>query len=100
MSTVRQSIIVACGLKAEAKIAAGPAVVVIAGGGDGRALETALNASATMARALVSFGIAGGLAPELRPGTILVARRILKPDGRYYESDVIWAQALSAILGT
>jgi adenosylhomocysteine nucleosidase len=99
MSTVRQSIIVACGLQAEAKIAAGPDVVVIAGGGDGVALEIALNAAAATGRALVSFGIAGGLAPDLRPGAIAVARRVVAPDGRSYDTDEVWVLALAGILG-
>ncbi|WP_246725262.1 phosphorylase [Beijerinckia sp. L45] len=98
MSTVMQTIIVACGLKAEAKIAAGPDVTVIAGGGDGLALEAALTAAVRQGGALVSFGIAGGLAPELRPGAIVVARRVMAPSGRYYEANIIWAQALAGRL--
>jgi adenosylhomocysteine nucleosidase len=98
MSTVMQTIVVACGLKAEAKIAAGPDITVVAGGGDGAALEAALTAAARKGEALLSFGIAGGLAPDLRPGAILVARRVLAPDNRYYECNTIWAQALAGLL--
>ena len=98
MSTVIPSIVVACGLKAEAKVASGAGVVVIPGGGDSRALEAALNVAAQRGRALVSFGIAGGLAPDLRSGVIVVARRVLAPDGQYYDSNLIWAQALGELL--
>ncbi len=68
---------VACGLRAEAKIAAGAGITVIAGGGDAAALARSLEAAVSTSLALVSFGIAGGLAPDLRPGTCLVAHRII-----------------------
>src|SRR4051812_47660360 len=33
---------------------------------------------------LISFGIAGGLAPGLRPGTLVVATEVITEDGRRY----------------
>ena len=56
----------------EAGIAAGPGVVVVTGG--------AANADAISAavrrgcRGIVSFGIAGGLTPDLEPGACIVAQ--------------------------
>jgi adenosylhomocysteine nucleosidase len=94
-----RSIIVACGLKAEAKIAAGPGLTVIAGGGDGRSLAAALDAAAKTARALISFGIAGGLAPDRRPGTYRVARAVVGPDGTRYDTDRHWSDRLATKLG-
>ncbi len=47
---------------------------------------------------LVSFGIAGGLDPALRPGTVVIARRILAPDGSPAEADKDWAKRLDAAL--
>ena len=90
-----RSIAIVCGLKAEARIAAGAGVTVLTGGGDGRALEAALDAAAGTCRAFVSFGIAGGLAPGLRPGASLVARRVAAPDGTVYAADDAWADRLS-----
>lgn len=49
--------------------------------------------------AVVSFGIAGGLAPGLCAGTPLVARAIVAEDGQTYESDRVWAHRLAAALG-
>ena len=99
MSAAPARIVVACGLAAEAKIAAGPGVVVIAGGGDGATLEAALRAAAPTADALVSFGIAGGLAPGLAPGSCLVASSVVTVAGRSYEAEPLWAARLAASLG-
>jgi adenosylhomocysteine nucleosidase len=64
------------GLKAEAKIAqaAGFSVVVRAGDRDHTA---ALVAAAAKIDCIVSFGIAGGLAPELRAGTVVVSGEVV-----------------------
>src|ERR1700720_3215234 len=42
---------------------------------------------------ILSFGIAGGLAPHLKPGSCVVARNIIADSGRY-ASDSGWAQSL------
>jgi hypothetical protein len=49
--------------------------------------------------AVISFGIAGGLAPGLPAGTKLVARAIVTPSGERYPSDPIWSLRLSTALG-
>ena len=76
MASERIGIVV--GLRAEARIARKLGWDVAVGGGDAagaaRAAETLV---ARGANALVSFGLAGGLDPGLRPGTILVPRAIL-----------------------
>lgn len=87
------------GLKAEAKLAAGPQVHALAGGGDGAALALALDAAAAHASGIISFGVAGGLAPGLKPGAVLVARSILVEDGDAFIADPAWAQALAVALG-
>lgn len=90
---------IACGLRAEAKIAAGAGVTVIAGGGDAAALARALDAAAATSRALISFGIAGGLDAELRPGVWRVASRVIGPGGSVHEADAAWRARLSRDLG-
>ncbi len=87
------------GLKAEAKLAAGPEVHALSGGGDGVRLARELEAAAANADAIISFGVAGGLAPGLAPGTILVARRVMVENGEPIAADPAWSQALSAALG-
>ncbi|MDX3885527.1 MULTISPECIES: phosphorylase [Sphingomonas] len=62
------TILVATGLKREARIIARDGLAPIPGGGDAAALEAALEAHARSARAIWSMGIAGGLAPDLAVG--------------------------------
>src|SRR5205807_2423643 len=51
------------------------------------------------ASAIISFGVAGGLAPDLAPGTRLVARSVVAEDGRRYHGDPVWSKRLSCALG-
>jgi adenosylhomocysteine nucleosidase len=85
------------GLAFEARIVAGPGVTVICGGGPlqlKKALETALRQGC---RGILSFGIAGGLAPHLKPGACIVARDIISDHGRY-SSHSDWAQSLMEMM--
>jgi hopanoid-associated phosphorylase len=87
-------------MKAEARIAAGSDVAVVASGGRRDVLESALdNIHETHVTAVLSFGIAGGLAPGLQPGTVLVGRNIVAEDGEQFECDRAWTQRLAAMLG-
>lgn len=47
---------------------------------------------------LVSFGTAGGLAPDCGPGTLLVADAIVAPDGERHAVDERWSVAIAAAL--
>jgi adenosylhomocysteine nucleosidase len=91
-------VIAVTGLKAEAKLATCTRVYAISGGGDGVRLARELEAAAANAGAIISFGVAGGLAPGLLPGAILVARSIIVEDGDSYPTDSSWSQALAAAL--
>ncbi|MBY0612469.1 MAG: phosphorylase [Beijerinckiaceae bacterium] len=87
------------GLKAEAKIAASPNVLCLCGGGQAELLETAIRrAAADLVAAIISFGIAGGLAPDLQPGTLVIANAVVGPTGERYGVDEAWAERLSAKL--
>ena len=91
--------IIVVGLAFEARIAAGPGVHVICSG-DGRNLAAKLTAAIAEARSLVrgcpgiiSFGVAGGLAPQLRPGTCVVGSAVLSESNRMPTSRE-WSQKL------
>jgi adenosylhomocysteine nucleosidase len=92
-------VIIVVGLAFEARIAAGPGVKVICSG-DGRNLATRLTAAIAEARTLVngcpgiiSFGVAGGLAPHLRSGACVVGSAILSESNRMPTS-AEWSQKL------
>lgn len=87
-------ILIATGLKREARILAGPGVRVIAGGGDPARLERELEAAADTASAILSMGLCGALAEGLGPGDWVVASEVLAP-GRTFLPVGKWAQALA-----
>jgi adenosylhomocysteine nucleosidase len=93
-------IIAVTGLTFEARIVAGPDIAVICGGGPAR-LERSLEAAIRQGGAgVLSFGIAGGLAPRLKPGSCVIARQIIA-DSRRYPCDVGWSRSLMGLaLGT
>lgn len=103
-------LIIVVGLAFEARIAAGPGVHVICSG-DGRNLTATLTAAIAEARArfrdcpgIISFGVAGGLAPQLRPGDCVIGSAILCGSHRMPTSQ-IWSQKLlqtfpEAVFGT
>ena len=75
------TILVATGLHKEAGILRRPGVVVVVGGGDGSRLERELEGAAAGATAILSCGLAGALAPELKAGD-LVLGSIFPGEGR------------------
>src|ERR1044072_3077683 len=89
--------IVVVGMDFEARIAAGLGVPVICGG-DGRNLDSTLaRPMAAGCGGLISFGVAGGLAPELKPGTCVIGSSILDGDDEC-PTDARWAQRLMRII--
>lgn len=89
--------IVVVGMAFEARIASRLGVPVICGG-DGRYLEGSLaRAMAAGCGGLISFGVAGGLAPGLKPGTCVIASTILDDEDER-PTDTRWAQRLMRII--
>jgi hopanoid-associated phosphorylase len=96
--TEHPPVIAVTGLAFEAQIAAGAGVAVVCGGGDARRTAAALaKAIAAGASGVISFGTAGGLAPELRPGDRLVADAVLANEKRW-PSDPAWTAKLVTAL--
>ena len=91
-------VIVVAGMAFEARIARGEGVeVVYAARAD--LLERALSAAvARGCSGILSFGTAGGLAPDLEPGTVIVADAVEGPFGRV-ETDVDWSGRLALAIG-
>jgi hopanoid-associated phosphorylase len=89
--------IVVVGMAFEARIAAGLGVRVICGG-DGKHLHRSLtHAMAAGCGGLISFGVAGGLEPGLKPGTCIIASSIFDDD-KERRTDAPWAQRLMRII--
>ena len=85
--------IVVVGLAFEARIAAGPGVHVICSG-DGRNLAASISrAIDDGCRGLISFGVAGGLAPNLPPGTCVVGSAIVSGESQT-PTDSVWSEKL------
>ena len=89
--------IVVVGMAFEARIAESLGVPVVCGG-DGQNLAVSLaRAMAAGCGGLISFGVAGGLAPDLKPGTCVIGSAIL--DGEQQrQTDARWAQRLMRII--
>ncbi|MTW09920.1 squalene--hopene cyclase [Pseudoduganella eburnea] len=87
---IRPPVVVLTGMAFEARIADAPAVY----GQRGKALEDALAARLQRPCAgLISFGVAGGLAPALQPGAIVVADSVATA-GETIPTDGGWSAAL------
>jgi hopanoid-associated phosphorylase len=71
------SVIALVGLAFEARIAAGPGVLVICRDGERCAAELLPTAVSGGCHSIISFGVAGGLSPDLEPGDCVVASGII-----------------------
>ena len=87
------SIIAVVGLAKEARIARRAGLVPVIGGGDSQLLRQRLEAAAADATAVISFGIAGALAPLLNTGDIVVATHVVT-ESEHYQTDTQWSQVL------
>ena len=93
------SVAVVTGLLAEARCLRGLKVRIACSGGSAeRARAEAMRLIADGAIAVVSFGLAGGLAPELRPGDLVLPETVRLPEGQSIATDPAWRQRLSSRL--
>ena len=89
-------VVVATGLQFEARLAhAGSAATVCCGRGTHMAVALA-TATGTGCDGILSFGIAGGLDPQLRAGAVIVASSVIGANGvaMALPADERWSQAL------
>jgi len=90
-----RSVIALVGLAFEARIAAGPGVLVVCRGREtADLLRLAIDAGC---RSIMSFGVAGGLSPDLIPGDCVVASSIIDyPVVR--PTDPLWSRKLADMI--
>jgi hopanoid-associated phosphorylase len=93
------SILAVVGVAREARIARRAGLVPVIGGGDSHLLAERLEEAAKGATAVISFGIAGALAPLLRAGDVVIGTHVVA--GReHYACDAAWSQILRGRLVT
>lgn len=88
--------VVAVGLASEAALLP-PGTRVLISGGDAARLAALLDALPRDVTGVLSFGIAGGLAPAVRTGEVLVAGALYA--GEVFTPDAAWAEALAGRTG-
>lgn len=77
------TVLCASGLAAEARIARAAGFSVVVGAGNRERTAALVESAARQAQCLVSFGIAGALAPQLRAGDAIVSTQVVAEDGRW-----------------
>jgi adenosylhomocysteine nucleosidase len=105
MRKVPKAVLCTSGLAAEAKIARSAGFSVVVGAGDRERTQSLVESAAPQASCLVSFGIAGALAPQLRPGDVIVSAEVVAADHRWRGGEdfcrrvAALARALGAVEG-
>lgn len=88
------TVIAVTGLAREARIARRAKVATVIGGGDKQLLTSRLEGAIRAgAKGIISFGIAGALAPLLKPGDIVIATHVVHGNERY-ATDPRWTSIL------
>jgi hopanoid-associated phosphorylase len=91
--THRQTVIAFVGLAFEARIAAGPGVLVVCRTAGSELATVAESAARQGYRGVISFGVAGGLASHLRAGDWVVASAI-RESQTVRPTDAVWSRKL------
>lgn len=95
---LRRLVIAFVGMAFEARIAAGPGVVVFARNSRRELAAAAASAALHGYRGIISFGVAGGLAPGLRPGDWVVASAVVDSQTPL-ATDATWSRRLLDAVG-
>lgn len=72
--------------------------VAVSGMGGAAAAQAALRLVESGVRALISWGMAGGLDPLLAAGTLVLPREVLSPEGARFVTAQEWRERLAAAL--
>jgi len=71
------------GTAAEARVARAAGFSAIVGAESSTSIEVLIERAAPQIKFLISFGVAGGLAPYLRPGDVLLSTEVIGDDRRW-----------------
>jgi adenosylhomocysteine nucleosidase len=83
-------VLIVTGLVQEARIATGPGMTVICSSSDPAQLRALLSTFDPLSiRGVVSFGVAGGLDPQLKSGAVVVATEVMAGECRWLAADAL-----------
>jgi len=88
------SVLCTSGLAAEAKVARVAGFQVVVGAGDPERTAALVEGARGQAKCLISFGIAGGLAPHLRSGDVILSGEVIGPD-RSWRANATFREEIS-----
>ncbi|MGM4917153.1 phosphorylase [Tardiphaga sp. 813_E8_N1_3] len=89
-TTDPRPVLIVTGLVQEAKIAAGPGMTVICSSSDPVQLRSLLaDFDPATIRGVISFGVAGGLDPDLKSGAVVVATEVVAGNSRWSASEAL-----------
>src|SRR5215472_15146553 len=71
------------GMAAEARVARAAGFSAIVGAESATSIAVLIEKTARQTKCLISFGVAGGLAPYLRPGDVLLSTEVIGDDRRW-----------------
>ncbi|MGH7114388.1 MAG: hypothetical protein ACREE9_07820 [Stellaceae bacterium] len=83
MAVLQTTVLCTSGLAAEAKIARAAGYSVVVGAGHRGRTAALVEDAVRRANCLVSFGIAGALAPDLRAGDVVISTEVVAGDRRW-----------------
>jgi hopanoid-associated phosphorylase len=89
-----KTLIAVVGLAVEARIA-GMAALIADGDRTAFLLRDAIRNGV---RGIISFGVCGGLDPQLRPGKVVIASSVFAGKDEVYPSDHLWAEELRRMI--
>jgi len=90
-------VLVLTGMAFEARLAQAPGVEIIYRDGRGRLDDVLAARLRRPCAGVISFGVAGGLDPSLKPGTVVIADQVAEGERRY-ACDGRWSAALRAAI--
>jgi adenosylhomocysteine nucleosidase len=88
------------GLAAEARIARAAGFPTVVGAGDRPRTAALVETAVRTANCLISFGIAGGLAPELRAGDVVLSTEVVSDAGCWQAADPLFRERVARLAGT
>src|SRR5579864_3042478 len=86
------TILCTTGLEAEAKIARRAGFAAVVGGGNHRRTVQVVEEAGSQAECLLSFGIAGALSPDLKPGDVVLSTEVIDEDRRWVTGESLRAR--------